>query len=115
MDGRQLITQRAREFFAERLDDVLHMVRQDRQQLRGWQEPAHLRAVVRRAVREGGAPAPEAAGLALTDLGSIRGAGEPDPGQQREAFGQVLEAAAGGLEKLARGASDLTGPELAGL
>jgi len=43
-----------RAIFAERLDDVLHMVRQDRQDLRGWEEPAHLRAVVRRSIRENG-------------------------------------------------------------
>jgi hypothetical protein len=49
MDRRQLIVQRVREIFGERLDDVLHMVRQDRQDMRGWQEPAHVRAAVRRA------------------------------------------------------------------
>src|SRR5206468_6930583 len=52
MDRRQMVAQRAREFFGERLDDVVHMVRQDRQGLRGWEEPAHVRAVVRRAIRE---------------------------------------------------------------
>ena len=54
MDRRQLVVQRTREYFGDRLDDVLAMIRQDRQELRGWQEPAHVRAVVRRAVREGG-------------------------------------------------------------
>ena len=43
MDRRQVIVQRVREIFGERLDDVLHMVRQDRQDMRGWQEPAHVR------------------------------------------------------------------------
>ena len=52
MDRRQLIVQRAREVFGERLEDVVHMVRQDRQDLRGWEEPSHLRAVLRRAIRE---------------------------------------------------------------
>ena len=28
MDRRQMVVQRAREFFGERVDDVLHMVRQ---------------------------------------------------------------------------------------
>jgi hypothetical protein len=53
MDRKQMIVQRAREFFAERFDDVIHMVQQDRQELQGWEEPNHLRAVLRRAVREG--------------------------------------------------------------
>ena len=54
MDRRQMLVQRVREYFGDRLDDVLHIVQQDRQELRGWQEPAHVRAAVRRAVREGG-------------------------------------------------------------
>ena len=48
------LVQRAREFFGDRLDDVLYLVQKDRQDLRGWQEPAHVRAAVRRAVREEG-------------------------------------------------------------
>ena len=64
MDRRQLVVQRVREFFGERVDDVLHMVRQDRQELRGWQEPAHVRAVVRRAIRERAAPTPRPPRLA---------------------------------------------------
>src|SRR5262245_24217413 len=52
MDRKQLVVERTRTVFAERLDDVLHLVRQDRQDLRGWEEPAHVRAVLRRGVRE---------------------------------------------------------------
>src|SRR5262245_26076896 len=48
MDRRQMVVQRAREFFGDRLDDVVHMVWQDRNDMRGWQEPAHVRAAVRR-------------------------------------------------------------------
>ena len=53
MDRKQLVVERTRALFAERLDDVLHMVRQDRQDLRGWEEPAHVRAVLRRSIRAG--------------------------------------------------------------
>ena len=42
MERKQVIVQRAHEFFGDRLDQVLRMVQQDRQDLRGWQEPAHL-------------------------------------------------------------------------
>ena len=56
MDRRQMVVQRVREFFGERVDDVLHMVRQDRQELRGWQEPAHVRAALRRSIRAEGEP-----------------------------------------------------------
>jgi hypothetical protein len=118
MDRRQLIVQRTREFFGDRLDDVLAMIRQDRQELRGWQEPAHVRAVVRRAVREGGNPetstAPTAPPMVMPDFG--RAAGEPEKGQQREATGQLLEAGTSALEKLIRNApAEITNEEMIGL
>jgi hypothetical protein len=114
-DGKQLIAQRAREFFADRIDDVLHMVRQDRQELRGWEEPAHLRAVVRRIIQEGAAEEPETqTTVGLAEFG--RNAGEPDRGMQREALGQLLEAGACALEKLiAQPLSDLVPQEVIGL
>jgi hypothetical protein len=117
MDRRQMIVQRAHELFGERVDDVLHGLRQDRQELRGWQEPAHVRAVVRRTVREGevGGPGPDGPD-AVAELELNRAAGEPDRGQQREAVGQLLEAGAAALEKVVRGAAaDLTPEEAAGL
>jgi hypothetical protein len=116
MDGRQLVLQRAREWFGDRLDDVLHMVRQDRQELYGWEEPAHLRAVVRRTIREGAEAETEetTVALAVTEFG--RGAGEPDRGQQREAIGQLLEAGANALQKIIREPSpDLNTPAILGL
>ena len=54
MERKQQIIQRTREYFGERLDEILHMVKQDRQELHGWEEPSHLRGVLRRAVREEG-------------------------------------------------------------
>jgi hypothetical protein len=116
MDRKQMIVQRVREFFGDRLDDVLHIVRQDRQGLRGWQEPAHVRAVVRRTVREEGGTTSTTSRTALAELEFARGAGEPDRGQQREALGLLLEAGATGLEKAVRsGGSDLSSEEIFGL
>src|SRR5439155_5667470 len=116
MDRRQMVVQRAREFFGERLDDVLHMVRQDRQELRGWQEPAHVRAVVRRGIREGASTESGATSVMVAELDAVREAAEPDQGQQREAFGRLLELGAGGLEKVSRGTSaELTAEEILGL
>jgi hypothetical protein len=118
MDRRQVIVQRVRDFFGERADDVLHMVRQDREELRGWQEPAHVRAVVRRTVREqGGAEATTAdeTRTATVNAEVGRPAGEPDAGRQREAIGRLLEAGATGLEKAARNAADVTAEEAFGL
>jgi hypothetical protein len=113
MDRRQLVVQRVREFFAERVDDVLHMIRQDRQELRGWQEPAHLRAAVRRTIREEGGRETEATTLTVATFDFGRAAGEPDRGQQREAIGQLLEIGANGLEKAARNSpTDLTPEEV---
>jgi hypothetical protein len=116
MDRRQTVVQRTREFFGDRLDDVIHMVRQDRQELRGWEEPAHVRAVARRAIREGGGPEAQETTATINDIEFGRGAGEPDRGQQREVIGQVLEAAANALERVRRQASpDLTPEEVLGL
>jgi len=102
MDRNQQVVERTRTIFAERLDDVLHMVRQDRQDLRGWEEPAHLRAVVRRSISEGGSgyESTESTQVSIADPEFARAAGEPDRGQQREGIGQLLEAGAQGLERL---------------
>src|SRR5580704_18089592 len=108
MDRRQMVVQRAREIFGERLDDVVHMIRQDRQDLRGWEEPAHVRSVLRRTVREAGQSETEAAEVGIAELELGRTAGEPDRGQQREAIGQLLEVGGIALEKIARE----TNPEL---
>jgi Trypsin-like peptidase domain len=115
MERKQAIVERAREIFGNRLDEVLHSVEQDRQDLRGWQEPAHLRAALRRAVREEGAqPGETTAMLAEAEIG--RAAGEPDKGQQREALGQILEAGGAALEKMRGNRSmDLSTEELLGL
>lgn len=45
MDPARKIIQATRDIFGDRLGDVEHMVRQDRLELYGWEEPAHLRAV----------------------------------------------------------------------
>ena len=115
MEYKQKIIKRAREFFADRFDDVIHMVQQDRQALHGWEEPVHLRAALRRAVREG--EAAEAAATVVTAKAEFgRGAGEPDRGQQREAIGQLLEAAATALQKASASEKpELTSDELLGL
>jgi hypothetical protein len=117
MDRRQMVAQRAREYFGERLEDVVHMIRQDRQEMRGWEEPAHLRAVVRSGIREravGGDR--ESAETALAEVEIGRAAGEPERGQQREAMGQILECGANGLEKVARNqVNEIQAEELLGL
>jgi hypothetical protein len=118
MDRRQLVVQRTRDYFGDRLDDVLAMIRQDRQELRGWQEPAHVRAVIRRAVREGGngETATTTATVTLMPPEFGRAAAEPDRGLQREATGQLLEAGASALEKLVRNAMpEITAEEMLGL
>jgi Trypsin-like peptidase domain len=121
MDRRQMVMQRAREFFGDRLDDVLPMVQQDRQELRGWQEPAHLRAAVRRTVRaEGDVETMRLGETAVADALTPafdfgRPAAEPDLGQQREAIGLLLECGASALQKMQRGNADLTPEETFGL
>lgn len=115
MDRRQMVVQRVRDFFGDRLDDVVPMIRQDRQDLRGWQEPAHVRAAVRRTIRENGGDT-STSRSAVTELEFARTAGEPDRGQQREAIGQLLETGANALEKAARNqVNELTAEETFGL
>src|SRR5262249_41890476 len=116
MDRKQILVQRAREFFGDRLDAVLHMVQQDRRALHGWEEPPHLRAVLRRAICEGAPAGTGAAPTTVAEYECDRGAGEPQAGQQREAVGQLLEAGGSALEKLSQNqAPDLTAAELWGL
>jgi Trypsin-like peptidase domain len=116
MDSRQVVVQRARETFGDRLEDVVHMVRQDRQGLRGWEEPAHVRAVTRRAIQENAAGPGGTVTATAPEVEFGRGAAEPDRGQQREAMGQLLEAGANALEKLARNPNpDLNAEEFLGL
>ena len=113
MDRKQLVVERTRAVFGERLDDVLHMVRQDRQDLRGWEEPAHVRAVLRRRpIRANSDNFNDTSVVTVSDTDFGRGAGEPEPGQQRECLGQVLEVAGNALEKVCRdGNPDLTNQE----
>jgi hypothetical protein len=111
MDRRQMIAQRTRELFGDRLEDVLHIVRQDRQELRGWQEPAHVRGAARRIIREAGSVSPETEMVTMLDVEIGCRAGEPDRGQQREATGQLLEAGLCGLEKVVRSAVHEISPE----
>lgn len=116
MDGKQLIVQRAREYFADRIDDVRHMVRQDRQDLRGWEEPAHLRAVVRRTIQEGASETNEETQVAVATGEFARNAGEPERGMQREALGQLLEAGVVALDRMiGQSMPDLTPQEILGL
>jgi hypothetical protein len=117
MDRKQLAVERTRAIFGERLEDVIHMVRQDRQDMRGWEEPGHVRAVLRRrTVRVGGDTFEENSDVAVADATFARGAAEPDPGQQRETLGSILEAGAGALEKVAREQwPDLSSQERLGL
>src|SRR5206468_4228431 len=100
----------------ERAEDVLHMVRQDRQELRGWQEPAHVRAVVRRTIHEGGSEGGSSERGGIAELEFCRTAAEPERGQQREATGQLLEAGLSGLEKaLGNNSTDLSSEQVLGL
>jgi hypothetical protein len=117
MDRKQLVVERTRAVFGERLDDVLHMVRQDRQDLRGWEEPAHVRAVLRRrTVRANSDNFNDTSNVTVAETDFGRNAGEPDPGMQRECLGQILEAGANALEKITRDMSpELTSQERIGL
>jgi hypothetical protein len=117
MDRKQLVVERTRAVFGERLDDVLHMVRQDRQDLRGWQEPAHIRAVLRRrTVRANSDNFNDTSDVVVAETNFGRGAGEPEPGLQRECVGQILEVGGNALERVAREVNpELTTEERLGL
>lgn len=112
MERRQLILQRTREWFGDRVSDLAQTVWHDRQLMRGWEEPAHLRAALRRSVR--GGEEGESSDSTVVTMG--RCAGEPEPGPQREAVGRLLEAGAVALELMAASPSpDLSAEQLLGL
>jgi hypothetical protein len=122
MDRKQMVVERTRIVFGERLDDVVHMVRQDRQDLRGWEEPTHIRGVLRRRTLRANNESfsnnntENNAEVIVGETEFGRGAGEPDRGQQRECVGQLLEAGANALEKVARQVTpDLNNEERLGL
>lgn len=118
MDRKQMVVERTRVVFGERLDDVIHMVRQDRQDLRGWEEPPHIRAVLRRRTVRANSESfiDTTTDVMVADTEFARSAGEPDRGQQRECVGQLLEAGANALEKVARQTNpEMTNEERLGL
>jgi glutamyl endopeptidase len=99
MERKHFTLEKARQLLGARMDDVVAMVRQDRGYLRGWEEPAHLRCVLRRAVNDQ-VRTDTGSTMTATDPGFGRGAGEPEAGQQRECLGQILDAGASALEKM---------------
>ena len=101
MDRKHFVLEKARELLAPIWKKRFSVVRQDRAMLRGWQEPAHIRSVLRRSINEQSVSPQEngsVARAAETEFG--RTAGEPDRGQQRECLGQILEAGASAMEKM---------------
>jgi hypothetical protein len=124
MDRKNMLVQRARDFFGDRLDDLFHMVNLDRQELRGWQEPAHLRSTLRRTFRQQAGTTTPSTYRGDTTLAqqetpifsdTARAAGEPDPGQQREAIGRLLEVGATAVQRILRNSYELTNDETIGL
>lgn len=116
MDRYQSLTNAAGQIFAGRFDSIHQAVYQDRETLRGWEEPAHLRSVMRQAIPGLAAAEEQATEIAVSEAPYARGAAEPDPGEQREAIGRLLEAGGGALEKVARSqAQDLADEEALGL
>src|SRR5579862_6304173 len=101
MDRRHFVVNKTRELLGSRLDETLQIVRQDRAAMRGWEEPAPIRSVLRRSIVEQNAASSSQDGnLAVAVDEFVRNAGEPDRGQQRECLGQILESAACALEKM---------------
>jgi hypothetical protein len=117
MERKQLLVQRSCDFFADRFYDVVRMIRQDRQQMGGWEEPEHVRAVFRRILHEGTSAETGAREVTVAEEAEFgRGVNEPPPGQQRDALCQLLAKGAAALEKVAGNqAPELTADELNGL
>ncbi len=111
MDQRQMITQRAREFFPDGFENLLTAVRQDREMLRGWEEPAHLRSTLRRRTVSATPGQEEAGDVAVLAATLARRSGELEPAQQREALGETLEAAVEAIKKLVANEVDTFTPE----
>lgn len=117
MEWKQVIVQRAREFFGNRLNEVVRFIRQDRQYLLGMEEPEHFRAVIRRVVSEGAPSVAESTEVALAEETAFgRGAGEPDLEHQRATCAQLLETGGNALAQIvATSQPELTKTEQVGL
>ena len=94
MDRKHFVLEKTRELFSSHLEEALQNVKQDRAMLRGWQEPAHIRSVLRRSINEQSTHSQENGSVAVAEqeMEFGRTAGEPDRGQQRECLGLILEA-----------------------
>ena len=100
MDQRQLVVQRAYNFCPDGFETILIAIRQDRDALRGWEEPAHLRATLRRSIHMASDRETATAEVGIIQADWAERMGEPEPAQQREALGLTLETGAGAIEKL---------------
>ncbi|MGF1582265.1 MAG: trypsin-like serine peptidase [Gemmataceae bacterium] len=114
MNG-QLLIQRLQECYQNDLSLLLADVQRDREALRGWEEPAHLRAALRRQVRQA-QEGDSSDGILQTKTSSLLRAIEPDPGVERESLGVVLETGVDALSKvISDEAADLTSDETVSL
>ena len=105
MDRRHFLARRLRELLGERLDDVAAMARQDCQEMRGWEEPAHVRAVLGKTFRD----------LDAAEQMSTRDSATATQ-ESSHGIGSLLEAGAVGLEKIALDrAVECTADEMLGL
>jgi hypothetical protein len=111
MEPKHQLSECFRDLVGDWLETLLHVVRLDWQELRGWEQPAHLRAVLDRDDESPNPNAPsslpESAQSELT---------QAHVSQQREGLGGLLEAGAAGVEKLLRQEQhNLSKEEAAGL
>jgi hypothetical protein len=109
MDRKQLIIQRAHEFFAGRFDAVADMARRQ-QEMIGLEQPASAKPLMQRIVRD------EAMGMTASASAALMEAQDVEPGQAGGLTPQLLEFGAASLEKIAaHPAPDLTDEEFLGL
>lgn len=105
MQASHALPRRIRELLGDQLEAALHLARTDRQEIRGWGEPAHLQALLG-AVADGGAAQPTVGDAAVA-------LHAPD---HRQALDALLAVGIAGLERLLRSEdNELTADERVGL
>lgn len=117
MERTRQVAGRAREVFSGRFDEVLDIIRRDRQEM-AIEEPDHVRTIVRRALREaaGGETAAGGKVAVAEEIGLGVTATEPDPSAVRETFCQFMDSGIFGLQKISRSQTpDLTEEERLGV
>jgi hypothetical protein len=112
MDRKQIVADRACDLLGGQLEEVVHLARRDRDELRAWGEPTHLRAALHYTSEE----SERSAGEGHAAVESAHAEAPSDSSARSGLLAQLLDHGAHGAEKVIAGRSaDLTASDLLGM